>query len=124
FYFATHSLGDVFSAADGTTLVWYPDQVILDAPEATNGAQTSSLVEQRQICVTTNDVVVSRIHWTNESNLHFTQRLEIAGDCRRSADWRNKPGGAKITRRVGDSIVMLDKNVFPEFMPEGLAMAI
>src|SRR5262245_47307814 len=34
FYFATHQLGSVFSAVDGTTIEWFPDHVLL--VEATN----------------------------------------------------------------------------------------
>lgn len=120
FFFATHELGDVFSAADGKTLAWYPDQVIIEP----RTEPPASLVERRQVCVTEDDVVLARVHLTNTTNEPRTHRIEVAGDCRKSFDWRNKPGGEKVTRREGDVVLMLDKNVFPEFIKGGLAMVV
>lgn len=145
FFFATHELGNVFSAADGGTIVWYPDHVVVSpqapalnvnldrlviAPGRGEGAPPDptaappAVVERRQVCVTDEDVVVSRIHLANRTDQAVTHRIEVTGDCRRSFDWRNKPGGEKVTRREGDVIVLLDRNVFPEFLPDGLAMAV
>lgn len=144
FWYATHALGNVFSAANGQTLAWYPDQVIL-SPETGNvnldqivieadpdpGAAASApgdsgagIGEVRQVCVTEDDVIVSRYHLTNPSSRTVTHRIEIAGDCRGSADWRGGPGGEKITRRAGDAVVLIDRNVFPEILPEGLSLAV
>jgi len=119
FFFATHSLGDIFSAVDGPTVRWYPDQVIVSGPDS-----KSSIQELRQICVTEDDVVVARIHLTNASNAEVTHTIEITGDCRKSADWRNKPGGEKSTTGNGNRIVMIDRNVYPEFLSQGLAMVV
>ncbi len=119
FFFATHELGDVFSAVDGATERWYPDQVIVRpaAPEA-------GIEERRQVCVTEDDVVVSRIHLYNSGGAPVRRRIEVTGDCRGSFDWRGKPGGLKETRRDGRAILLVDHNVYPEFLPHGLSMAI
>ncbi len=144
FFYATHELGDVFSAVDGATLNWFPDHVAVspqlrsgninldrieieaapgDAPAAP--PQTANaLTEVRQVCVTGNDVVISRLHFQNSGNQPLTHRVEVRGDCRGSFDWRGGPGGEKITRRDGNGVMMLDKNVFPQALPHGLAMAI
>jgi len=119
FFFATHNLGDVFSAVDGSTINWFPDQTIV-SPKA----HSDDVSDVRQVCVTLDDVVVSRIHLTNTTDRQLSYRFDITGDCRGSSDWRNKPGGMKETRRDRDIVVLLDKNVFPEFLPGGLAMVI
>lgn len=159
FFYATHELGDIFSAVDGTTLNWFPDHVAVSPQivpgninldrieiqsasnaEATNGSangpanESSSnesstgnadgLMEMRQVCVTKDDVVVSRLHFQNNGNEPRTRRVEISGDCRGSFDWRGTPGGEKVTRREGNGVLMLDKNVFPGVLPDGLAMVI
>lgn len=120
-FFATHELGDVFSAVDGRTLDWYPDQVMV-TPQPVGGQH--DVFDVRQVCVTEDDVVVSRIHLTNTTDRAQVYRIELAGDCRGSFDWRNKPGGQKESRRDDDRILMLDKNVFPEFLPDGLAIVV
>lgn len=121
FFFATHNLGDVFSAVDGRTIDWYPDQVIITPQPADGRAEVSDV---RQVCVTPDDVVVSRISLTNTTDRTAMYPLEVTGDCRASYDWRNKPGGQKVSRREGDFAVLLDKNVYPEFLGDGLAMVV
>lgn len=147
FFYATHELGDIFSAVDGKTLDWYPDHVTV-APQLVAGninldrieiqaatapvpftsqanpVATDSLVETRQVCVTQDDVVVSRLHFLNKTNQAITHHVEIQGDCRQSFDWRGSKGGEKITRREGNNVLMFDKNVFPGTLPEGLAIAV
>jgi hypothetical protein len=144
FFYATHELGNVFSAADGKTINWSPDYVSVTpqaAPGNINldriviaggpgavalpvGMTSDNLVEVRQVCVTKDDVTVSRLHFKNTSAQPITRRIEITGDCRGSFDWRGRPGGEKITRRDGNGVLMFDKNVFPEVLPDGLAMVI
>lgn len=151
FFFATHELGNVFSAADGQTLAWYPDHVVVSpqlpasAPGNVNldtitvgpaGAQIRAretaaaaaaappVLEQRQVCVTPNDVIVSRVRLTNTTNAPRTHTLIVAGDCRPSFDWRGRPGGEKQTRRDGNTVFLVDKNVFPNILPGGLVMAV
>jgi hypothetical protein len=142
FFYATHELGDIFSAVDGKTLNWFPDYVAV-SPQSVAGninldrieigagtgpnstvAPTDDVVEVRQICVTKEDVVVSRLHFKNNGAVAVTRQVEITGDCRGSFDWRGGRGGEKITRRDGNGVLMFDKNVFPEVLKEGLAMAI
>lgn len=120
FFFATHNLGDVFNAVDGQTLSWYPDQVIVSA----DPTPRPEIPQLRQVFVTEDDVVVSRIHLINGGSVPTAYTLEINGDCRKSFDWRNKPGGEKVTRREGGRVLLLDYNVFPEFLPGGLAIAV
>lgn len=117
FFFATHNLGNVFSAVDGETVVWFPDRLI-----ASPAAAGSLVLEQRHVCVTKDDVVVCDIFLTNTSPNPVRHRIEIKGDCRKSADWREKPGGQKQTIARGDFIVLRDENVFPGSLKKGLAM--
>lgn len=142
FFFATHELGNIFSAADGSTLNWSPDYVSvaagsapgninLDRIEILAGGTTDSvadlrpaLTEVRQVCVTKDDVTISRLNFKNISRQTITRRIEITGDCRGSFDWRGGRGGEKSTQRDGNGVLMFDKNVFPEVLPNGLAMAI
>lgn len=119
FFFATHNLGDVFNAVDGQTINWFPDQVMV-RPRTS----ASEVAEVRQVCVTEDDVVVARIHLSNPTDRALHRAIELAGDCRGSFDWRNKPGGKKASRLDGSFVVMLDHNVFPEFLPDGLAMVV
>jgi hypothetical protein len=117
FFFATHDLGNVFSAVDGATVVWYPDHVVVA------GSNSLGVIrEQRQVCVTHEDVVVSRIFLTNLFSEAVTHSIVVTGDCRKSADWREKPGGRKITEREGDFVIINDGNVV--FLKNGLSMAI
>ena len=131
-------LGDVFSAAGGAALVWHPDQV-LTSPQAGGGsdleiaidrivlgevpppgvdsvasaaAARSEVIEQRQVCVTAQDVAIARIHLVNPTQRKAAHRVEITGDCRNSRNWRGKPGGVKETRKTGDFVVLIDRNVF------------
>ena len=142
FFYATQDLTDVFSAADGSTLDWSPDHVLVtplgnppgnanldeitiepgDAP--TSPEAPATVVEQRQVCVTKDDVVVSRVFVTNRGTASATHRIEVVGDCRGSQDYRGRPGGEKQTRRDGDTIVLTDRHVFPSVLPNGLTMAI
>lgn len=149
FFFATHNLGDVFSAVDGGTINWYPDYVLV-SPDIDFAINTNvnldqiiisrheidgenlykktksseGLIEQRQVCVTKDDVVISVIHFCNTSDKTLTRRIEVTGDCRESFDWRGRKGGEKLTQRKGDYVIMIDKNVFPKILPEGLCMAV
>jgi len=146
FFYATQNMTDVFSAADGRTLKWFPDYVLVtpqggtdsDAGNVTVDSLTiaagtapaapadgsSSVFEQRQVCVTTSDVVVSRVFVTNLTNAAVTHRIRVQGDCRQSADFRAGPGGDKQTRRDGDVVLLTDHNVFPGKLPNGLTLAI
>ncbi len=129
FWYATYGLENVFSAADGATIAWYPDQILLSAsrPGNEHGTDIAPAVDDvRSVCVTKDDVAVSVIRLTNRTDQNQTYKLEIKGDCRGGADWRDRPGGVKETRLSGDGafVLLTDKNVFPEFLPNGLSMAI
>jgi hypothetical protein len=146
FFYATHELGNVFSAADGGTLVWYPDHVLVDPCAANDGPPNVNLdqiviepddgkeneaprvapavTELRQVCVTRDDVVVSRVFLRNTSPKAIRHRIEVAGDCRGSFDWRGKPGGEKMTIQAGNVVLLIDRNVFPNTLTEGLCMAV
>lgn len=124
FFFATHSLNDIFSAVDGQALLWRPDQVIVDGAAHAAGAASPDVIDQRQVCVTGDDVVVSKATLTNTTDKAITYRLMISGDCRQSADWRGGPGGQKRTIDTDNGILLTDLNVFPGFLKDGLSMAI
>lgn len=153
FFFATHELGNIFSAADGGTLNWYPDHVrvspsvapvtptninldtVTISPTPPSGADTSGasgtpapangLTQEREVCVTADDVIVSRIHFINKGGTATTAILEINGDCRESFDWRGGKGGKKETRLGADgTAALVDHNVFPEVMSGGLFMVV
>ncbi|MEM7233333.1 MAG: hypothetical protein AAF517_14240 [Planctomycetota bacterium] len=141
YFYATHELGNIFSAADGETLDWYPDHVLLEGntsnpaidsqlyidyvtfeelegPVLTARRETKELVvEQRQVCVTPDDVVVSQIWIHNRTKKALTHKVEITGDCRKSFDWRERPGGKRETIRRGDRILMIDRSVFLRLSP-------
>lgn len=145
FFYSTYNLGNVFSAADGGTLRWFPDYTLVD-PNRSGAAQNVNLdqividdrpgetpseqtprdpvEEQRQICVTQEDVVVSRVLLTNHSAQKMVHRIEVAGDCRGSVDYRGRPGGLKTTRIEGETLFLTDRNAFPSVLPNGLVMAI
>ncbi len=146
FFYATQNMTDVFSAADGQTIQWFPDyvlvtpqgsadsaagnvdvdQLIIGAgmPPPSPKANTDGVFEQRQVCVTKSDVVVSRVFATNTTSAPVVHRITVQGDCRGSADFRGGPGGKKTTERSGDTVLMTDANVFPDKLPQGLTMAI
>ena len=141
FFYATHEMGDVFTVADGATEQWFPDytvvapaadrtNVVLDqltiAPAAAPAAPAAApiVAEHRQVCVTADDVVVSRAIVENPTDAAVTRTITVAGDCRKSFDYRGRPGGVKQTRRDGDVVVMTDHNVFPNALPDGLSMAV
>lgn len=152
FFYATHELGDVFDIVDGGTIAWYPDQV-MTTPQRVQGninidrieidgandqaARTGAagpggdgpqpekpVVQFQQVCVTEDDVVVARVHVLNTSDRAVNHEVVVRGDCRNSFDWRNKPGGEKPTREDGLAVVMVDRNVFPEILRDGLAIAV
>ncbi|MBN1441153.1 MAG: hypothetical protein JXA90_00520 [Planctomycetes bacterium] len=150
FFFATHELGDIFSAVRGETLLWYPDQVIVspqagageepdihldrivisEAPADENQAafprfveKATAVIDQRQVCVTAEDVVICRVHLHNPTAEMVEHRFQVTGDCRESRGWRGKPGGDKISRRIGDIMILVDQNVFPDLLG-GLSMAV
>lgn len=146
FFYATQNMTDVFSAADGRTLRWFPDYVLVtpqgsadsDAGNVTVDSLTiaagtapatpangsAGVFEQRQVCVTTEDVAVSRVFVTNLTRAAVTHRITVQGDCRQSADFRAGPGGDKQTERSGEMVLLTDHNVFPGKLPGGLTMAI
>src|SRR5262245_39924989 len=113
FFFATHNLGDVFSAVDGETIEWFPDHERIKPASLVGAAAVD--VDWR-VCVTEDDVVVARVRLINPSQNAVRQRIETTGDCRKSFDWREKPGGEKSTERRGGFILLRDKNVFPGFL--------
>lgn len=148
FYYATHKLGDIFGAVNGTTIKWFPDQVFI-APEVDIGIHSNlnidkivissseiypmdpkekntkaKLIEQRQVCVTKDDVVISVVHLTNLTDKKIIHKIEIIGDCTKSKDWRGEIGGEKITEKEDNFIILKDKNVFPNILVNGLTMAI
>ncbi|MEM7232295.1 MAG: trehalase family glycosidase [Planctomycetota bacterium] len=139
FFYSTHELGNVFSAVDGGTLNWFPDQCIV-SPSAGAGAEsnvnldriviskspepfrkdasagqraTNQVLEQRQVSVTADDVVISRIHLSNLGDKPVTHRIRVTGDCTASRNWRGKRGGDKQSKKVGDFMTLFDRNVFP-----------
>ncbi len=144
FFYATQNMTDVFSAADGQTLKWFPDYVLVTPSGSGNAAgnvnmdrleiaagtappapaETTGVFEQRQVCVTAEDVVVSRVFVSNLTAAAVTHRITVQGDCRGSADFRAGPGGDKQTRRLGNTVILTDHNVFPGKLPGGLSMAI
>ncbi|MEE2639485.1 MAG: trehalase family glycosidase [Planctomycetota bacterium] len=148
YFFATHELGNVFSGTDGETLSWNPDHVLLEGNSARvgqssellldtvtfeekKGRQAESLlefpekiVEQRQVCVTHEDVVVSRIWCTNLTGKKASHIIRISGDSRRSFDWREQPRGERFTEQRNGRILLIDPSVFPDTLSNGLCMAI
>ena len=144
YFYSTYSLGDVFNAVDGATIKWFPDYVLVDPlvgagnanldqitiddqpgiPVPTLTVPVPTIEEQRQVCVTKNDVVVSRIYLTNHTAAAVLQHFEIAGDCRGAADFRGQPGGGKSTTADGGIVVLADKNALPNALKSGLVMAI
>ncbi|NQV17532.1 MAG: hypothetical protein HQ534_03210 [Armatimonadetes bacterium] len=146
FYYATHKLGDIFDIVDGTTVNWFPDHVLV-TPDVNLGSILNlnidqiiiskeqkeqfkkqkpkiKLIEQRQVCVTKDDVVVSVVHLFNPTTNPIIKTIEIAGDCTKSKDWREETGGVKITKRQDNFVILKDKNVFPNILDDGLTMAI
>jgi hypothetical protein len=144
FFYATYEMGDVFNIVDGGTLKWFPDYTLVD-PTASAGnanldritidgipglepaaksAAASEIDEQRQVCVTKDDVVVSRVVLTNRSGADAIHHMEVAGDCRAGFDYRGKTGGEKATRVDGDTLLLVDKNAFPSVLHDGLVMAV
>ncbi|MCD4818536.1 MAG: hypothetical protein K8S23_07570 [Candidatus Cloacimonetes bacterium] len=146
FYYATHKLGNIFDIVDGTTINWFPDHILV-TPDVNVGNLHNinidriiiskdkkeqfekqkpkiKLKEQRQICVTQNDVIVSVIHLHNPTTNPIIQTIEVSGDCTNSKDWRGKVGSEKITQQKDNFIILKDKNVFPNILADGLTMAI
>ena len=148
FFFATHELGNVFNATDGETLLWNPDHVLLEGNsirpehasevfidtvmfEAKKGplaqptkTAASQVIEQRQVCVSKDDIVVSRIWVSNQTDAPVRHTIQLMGDCRKSFDWREQPNGQRETQRRGDHVVLVDHSVFPNALKRGLHMAI
>lgn len=143
FFYSTQDLSNVFSAADGQTLDWYPDHVLV-TPQGRSAANanldeisilqgnapaeaatsTQDVVEQRQVCVTKEDVVVSRIFATNRERRAVDHWVEVTGDCRLSRDYRGKPGGKKETWFLDGVVVLKDHNVFPTALGDGLSVVV
>jgi len=143
FFYATYEMGDVFNIVDGGTLKWFPDYTLIDPKGSAGNANLDRITidgeagageaesaagdmidEQRQVCVTKDDVVVSRVFLTNRSDTDAVRRLEVAGDCRGGVDYRGKTGGEKTTRVDGDTLILADKNAFPSVLHDGLIMAV
>ncbi|MGV3616467.1 MAG: MGH1-like glycoside hydrolase domain-containing protein [Fimbriimonas sp.] len=142
FYYATQNLTNVFSAADGATLDWAPDHVLVtpqgDPPANVNLDQITldsgspgdaaepfnPVFEQRQVCVTKDDVVVSRIALTNLTDEAVRYQVPVRGDCRESRDYRGRPGGQKASRQEDGVVLLTDRNVFPSVLPNGLSIAV
>ena len=149
FFFATHELGNIFSAADGATVNWYPDHVLIEPGPSAQAApnvnidkieisqvedaipaakrslpKNGKVSELRQVCVTKDDVVVSRITLHNLTGQPLAHTIEVTGDCRGSFDWREGPGGVKHTRRESTIVLLEDHGVFPAALSNGLCMAI
>jgi hypothetical protein len=146
FYYATHKLGDIFDILDGTTINWFPDHVLV-TPDVDLGSTLNlnidqiiiskerkeqfkkqkpriKLTEQRQVCVTKDDVVISIVHLFNPTTNPIIKTIEIAGDCTKSKDWRGEISGEKITKKADNFIILKDKNVFPNILDDGLTMII
>ncbi|MDO9576980.1 MAG: hypothetical protein Q7J16_03765, partial [Candidatus Cloacimonadales bacterium] len=146
FYYATNKLGDIFDIVDGTTIKWFPDHILV-TPDVNLGSILNlnidqiiiskerkeqfkkqkpriKLTEQRQVCVTENDVVISVVHLFNPTTNPILKTIEIAGDCTKSKDWRGETDGEKVTQRKGNFVILKDRNVFPNILDDGLSMAI
>ena len=151
-FYSTYELGSVFSAADGGVVVWYPDHVVVTpevsgstrpnvnldrisirpstrgaGPAAGKGAARRGelrVLEQRRVCVTSKDVVVSEIFLHNPSGRVLSHRVDVRGDCRGSHAWRGGPGGDKLSRRAATVVLVEDHNVFPSLFEKGLTLAV
>lgn len=148
FFFATHELGQVFSAVDGGTVTWWPDRLFV-SPEAGGGERPNlnldriviseapglvageapapvrqRAVELREVAVTRDDVVLARIHVRNPGREKIVHRVKVSGDLTASRGWRGKPGGEKGSRKVGDFMILTDTNVFPGLLPRGLSVVV
>ncbi|HNQ23267.1 MAG TPA: trehalase family glycosidase [Phycisphaerae bacterium] len=149
-FYATYTLGSIFSAVDGVTVRWDPDHVQvrptrpavvptcvnIDRIEIGNlglASYTTSanlginafhgVVEDRHVCVTQDDVIVARIRLRNSAATEVRHRIDVAGDCRQSRGWRGKPGGEKLTQRTPRGVLLVDRNVLPQTLP-GLCLAV
>ncbi len=117
FFYATHRLGNIFNAVDGHVRVWYPDHLKLFR-------ESDTVRQEKTVCVLSNDVVVSRIRVINKTDSPVSYPLIIKGDSRQSRDWREDPSGERVTALYGDTLVFVDKSVFPNAFEKGLTMAI
>jgi hypothetical protein len=117
FFYATHRLGNIFNAVDGQVSVWYPDHLQLFR-------ESDRVRQEKTVCVLSNDVVISRIKVINKTDAPVSYPLIIKGDSRQSKDWREDPSGERVTTLYGDTLVLVDKSVFPNAFDKGLTMAI
>ncbi len=117
FFYATHHLGNIFNAVDGHVRVWYPDHHQLFR-------ESDTVRQEKTVCVLSNDVVVSRIRVINKTDSPVSYPLMIKGDSRQSRDWREDPSGKRVTTLYGDTLLLVDKSVFPNAFENGLTMAI
>jgi hypothetical protein len=153
FFYGTHELGPIFTAVAGQAIFWQPDFTVVgmvsDARQKEKPnteitiesiqvqtfdvdwhgimASQSGLSDPwdvRHICVTKDDVVVTKIQLQSRRQESKIYRFSVKGDCRSSFDWRSKPGGKKATQRIGDTVLLTDHNVYPNILPSGLSMAI
>lgn len=124
FFYATHELGDIFHLDVEKVTAWNPHFLNTISP-----AQVGSGRFLVRWTVTENDVIIARIACPHapspdEKAKERKFRIVVRGDCRKSFDWRGKPGGEKITRQIGNTLILTDKNVYPLVLPNGLTMAI
>ena len=124
YFFATHSLGNIFSATDGSIVQWFPDHVLLDPSKPGRDNPADAVIERRRVCVTKEDVVVCQVLLTNSSDHAVSHLLEISGDCRQSFDWQERPGGSKSTEHVGRNVLVRDSGVYPNRFKNGLSFLV
>jgi hypothetical protein len=152
FFYATHELGPIFSAAAGEPWQWFPDHTLVLGPMenqasqaepselslnrikvdiwdglgliSMNWVQATSIVDQRRIGVTAQDVIFADIRLANTTAAPLHHRIVVNGDCRSSFDWRSKPAGKKNVKQEGNTVVLTDANVYPAVFKDGLSYAI
>lgn len=120
FHYATHELGNVFGVIDGEVVVWRPDYVEIVPPSDGN----DDVRERRIVAATSEDVVVCAAHFRNESDEKKTRTISFSGECRESQAWRGDRGGEKRSYAHGDLFALLDSNVYPSVLPNGLTIAV
>lgn len=120
FHYATHELGDVFGVIDGKVVEWRPDYV--EIVPSTDG--DDDVRERRIVAATKDDVVICAAYFRNESDEKKKRIVSFSGDCRRSQAWRGDVGGEKRSYARGDLFALLDANVYPSVLPNGLTVAV
>ncbi|MCK9222177.1 MAG: hypothetical protein M0Q40_06075 [Limnochordia bacterium] len=143
-FYATYEMGEIFSAANGGTISWWPDHVlvspevvgvhssarpnvnidVLEIFEDPDREHLTKVSEVRQVCVTEDDVIVSVIHLHNPGQKVEEYELVITGDLRQAHDWREQPGGRKLTENIDGVVVLTDVSAFGEILHDGLSLAV